>query len=101
MRNLEICRRPPAFALADRLRGHTIRGMDVSNLARIFRENVIRVLAEKNISRNELARRTEMHQPGITAMLNGSAEVRTDTIEKIAIALEVSPDELLHEMAHS
>ena len=74
-------------------------GMDVSNLARIFRENVNRILAEKQISRNELARLTGMHQPTVVKMLNGENEIQTNTIERIAAALEVDAIELMQEVA--
>ncbi len=75
--------------------------MNVSHLARIFRENVNQLLSEKQISRNELSRRCGMHQPSIIKLLNSESEVQTDTIERIALALGVEAFELIHEHSHA
>jgi transcriptional regulator with XRE-family HTH domain len=71
--------------------------MDVSHLARIFRDNVNSLLDERGMSRSELARRADMRQPVVAKILNGDTEVKTDTIERFAKALEVPADELIRE----
>jgi transcriptional regulator with XRE-family HTH domain len=71
--------------------------MDVSNLARIFRDNVNHLLDEQGLSRSELARRASMRQPVVAKILNGETEVMTDTIERFANALEVPAAELIRE----
>jgi hypothetical protein len=75
----------------------TLGAMDVSNLARIFRDNVNHLLDEQGLSRSELARRASMRQPVVAKILNGETEVMTDTIERFANALEVPAAELIRE----
>ena len=73
--------------------------MNVSHLAQVVKDNIVRLLDEKQISRAELARRMEIAQPSVIRMLNGEHELRTDTIERIADAIGVDPLELLTEVA--
>ena len=71
--------------------------MEVSELAKTVKENILRVLADQNVSKSELARRTGIHQPSLAKLLNGDSEIQTDTIQKIADALKVNLSELVVE----
>ncbi len=73
----------------------------MSELARVIRENINRVLVEQGISRNELSRRTGISQGGIVNLLNGEREIQTNTIQKIADALGVKSTELAVEHEHA
>ena len=75
--------------------------MDVSDLARTIKQNILRVLADKGLSRNELSRRTGISQQAIVALLNGDREIQTDTIQKIADALEVRVIDLAAELEYA
>lgn len=55
----------------------------------VFFDNVQRVMAEKNISRAELARLLGTHPPAITRMFVERENISIGRIETIASALEV------------
>lgn len=75
----------------------------MSDFARTVKQNILRVLAEQGVSRNELSRRMNVSQQSVVALLNGEREIQTDTIQKIADALGVKVVELVveHEPAHA
>lgn len=73
----------------------------MSDLARTIKQNILRVLADKGLSRNELSRRTGISQQAIVALLNGDREIQTDTIQKIADALEVRVIDLAAELEYA
>ena len=75
----------------------------VSDFARTVKQNILRVLAEQGVSRNELSRRMNVSQQIVVALLNGEREIQTDTIQKIADALGVKVVELVveHEPTHA
>ncbi len=81
------------------LSGHN-GGMKVTKIARVFKENVIRLLDEKKMSRSELSRLSGIDQPSLTTLLNHDREIRSDTMEKICTALECEIIELLVEPSH-
>lgn len=60
-----------------------------------FRENVRRHLREKGISQVELAERTGIPQPHLSALINGRREPRISTMEKVASAIGESLASLL------
>lgn len=74
----------------------------MSEFARTVKTNILRVLEDQGVSKNELSRRTGISQPSIVTLLNGEREIQTDTIQKIADALGVKVAELVleHEHAH-
>jgi transcriptional regulator with XRE-family HTH domain len=82
------------------LSGHN-GGMEVSDLARVIRENIKRVLVEQGVSQNELSRRTGISQGSIFNLLRGDREIQTDTVQKIADALGVKSTELAVEHEHA
>lgn len=67
----------------------------MSNLAKTVKSNIIRILGEQGVSRNELSRRTGIAQSTMVVMLNGESEILTDTIQRIAEALEVEISDLI------
>jgi DNA-binding Xre family transcriptional regulator len=82
------------------LSGHN-GGMEVSELARTVKENILRILAEQGVSKNELSRRTGIDQSALVKVLNGDRELQTDTIQKIADALSVRSSDLIVEHEHA
>lgn len=76
--------------------------MDVSDLAKTVKENILRILEDQGVSRNELSRRTGIGQSNMVKLLNGDREIQTDTIQKIADALGVKVWDIVaaHEHAH-
>lgn len=76
-------------------------GMDVSELAKTIKQNILRILGEQGISRNELSRRAGFSQQAVVALLNGDREIQTDTIQKIADALDVKVSDLTVEHEHA
>ena len=81
--------------------GEHNEGMDVSDFARTVKANILRVLIEQGISKNELSRRTGIDQPSMVKLLNGDREIQTDTIQRIADALGVKVAELVLEHEHA
>lgn len=75
--------------------------MEVSELARVIRDNINRTLAEQGVSKNELSRRTGISQGGIVTLLNGDREIQTDTVQRIADALGVKSTDLAVEHEHA
>ena len=73
----------------------------MSECARIIKANILRVLSEQGVSRNELSRRTGISQGSMVALLNGDREIQTDTIQKIADALGVKVSDLVLEHEHA
>lgn len=61
----------------------------MSDVAKSIKLGILRVLAEQNVSKNELARRTGIECGNLVRLLNGDRELQTDTIQKIADALSV------------
>lgn len=74
----------------------------MSDFAKTIKINIVRILVDQGVSRNELSRRTGISQGGMIALLNGDREIQTDTIQRIADALGVKVTELVveHEHAH-
>ena len=75
--------------------------MAVTRIATLFKENVIRLLTEKGMSRSELSRLSGIDQPSLTTLLNGDREVRSDTMEKICLALKCDVIDLLADGVHA
>jgi DNA-binding Xre family transcriptional regulator len=75
--------------------------MDVSDFAKTIKLNILRVLAEQGVSKNELSRRTGISSGGIVVLLNGDREIQTDTMQKIADALNISLIDLAVEPEHA
>lgn len=75
--------------------------MEVSELAKTIKANVLRILKEQDVSQNELARRIGTYSGGISRLLNADCELQTDTIQKIADALSVSTIELTSVLEHA
>ena len=75
--------------------------MDVSDFAKTIKLNILRVLAEQGVSKNELSRRTGISSGGIVVLLNGDREIQTDTVQKIADALGVRVIDLAAEPEHA
>jgi len=73
----------------------------VSDFARTVKANILRVLEDQGVSKNELSRRTGISQPNMVTLLNGDREIQTDTIQKIADALGVKVSELVLEHEHA
>lgn len=60
-----------------------------------FRENVKQLLQERNMSRSDLARTMGVSPAYVTQLLTGSHEPGLRVVEKVAVALEVCPQDLL------
>lgn len=73
----------------------------MSELAKVVKENILRILAEQGVSQNELSRRTGIHPPSIVHLLKGDREIQTDTIQRISNALGVSVVDLVVEHQHA
>jgi len=76
--------------------------MDVSHFAQVIKANILRVMDECGVTQTELATRTGIARPNLSAMLHGDREIQTDTIQKVADALGVKVIDLVveHEPAH-
>ena len=72
----------------------------MTKIATNFKENVNRVLVERGMTRSELSRKSGIDQPSLATLLNGDREIRSDTMEKICVALDCHIMELLAEPAH-
>ena len=64
-----------------------------------FVENVKRALAQKGWSQRELARRAEVHWQTVNRILSGGMVPTTDTVEKIATALDLGPTKVFRKPA--
>lgn len=73
----------------------------MSDFAKTIKLNILRVLAEQGLSKNELSRRTGIDQSAMVRLLNGDRELQTDTVQKIADALEVRVNDLAVEHEHA
>ena len=73
----------------------------MSDFAKTIKLNILRVLAEQGVSKNELSRRTGISSGGIVVLLNGDREIQTDTVQKIADALGVRVIDLAAEPEHA
>lgn len=71
----------------------------MSDIEKIFIENIKHYRAIKNISQGELAERTGIGQGRLSRIENGKVEPGLFTIEKIAEGLEVSASELLMDVS--
>ena len=76
-------------------------GMNVSDFARTIKENILRVLAEQGVSKNELARRAGIESGNLCRLLNTDKEIQSDTIQKIADALGIKSSDLAIEHEHA
>jgi len=61
---------------------------------RIFEDNIIRLMMERNLTARALSIRIEKNDWYITRMLNGKINPSLDTLFNIAEALRVEPAEL-------
>ena len=61
---------------------------------RIFEDNIIRIMMERNLTARALSIRIEKNEWYITRMLNGKIDPSLDTLFNIAEALRVEPAEL-------
>lgn len=61
---------------------------------RIFEDNIIRIMMERNLTARALSIRIEKNDWYITRMLNGKIDPSLDTLFNIAEALRVEPAEL-------
>ena len=65
------------------------------DLVEIVSNNLKRILAEHDLSTNELANRSGIPQKTIHSMVNGTHACRLDNLDRIAKALLVSPTALV------
>ncbi|MGM0218731.1 helix-turn-helix domain-containing protein [Enterococcus sp. AZ126] len=67
----------------------------MSSLRTTFANNVRQIRQEKKLSQEELAFACNLHRTYISDIERGRRNVSIDNIEKIAIALEIIPCQLL------
>lgn len=67
----------------------------MSSLRTTFANNVRQIRQEKKLSQEELAFACNLHRTYISDIERGRRNISIDNIEKIAIALEIMPYELL------
>ena len=72
-------------------------GMAVSKLANTIRANIERIRTDKSVSKNRLSTLTGIAQSQMIRLLNGDSEMQTDTIQRIAEALEVTLNDVVKE----
>lgn len=56
-----------------------------------------KIMLEKDINLNELAEKTNLSKSRISKILNSNANLRNETIKKIAKALKVRPIDIVKE----
>lgn len=66
-------------------------------LAKVFRSNVRRLMAEREWSQLEFAKRLGVSQPYASQLMSGVRDPGLSTIDKVAAIFGVQPDELLRE----
>ena len=64
-----------------------------------FVENVRRALEKHGWSQRELARRADLHWQTVGRILSGDMIPTTDTVEKIAKALDLGPERIFRKPA--
>ncbi|MBQ6198151.1 MAG: helix-turn-helix transcriptional regulator [Bacteroidales bacterium] len=57
--------------------------------------NILKILREKGLSQAELSRRTELDPASLSKIINGEAQLKVNTLSKIATALEMSVVDLI------
>lgn len=62
-------------------------------------ERIRRIMLEKHVTQNGLARRAQLSQSGLSSIINGAVSPKEETVRAIARALDVSPSCLLDESA--
>lgn len=65
-------------------------------LRKIFAENLRQFRQQKKLSQEALADLSGLHRTYVGAVERGERNISIDNIEKLAIALEVSPSKLLN-----
>ena len=71
--------------------------MNLEELAEVFRRNLRNLRREHRVSQLELARRTGIFQPQLSALERGDTNPSLSTISKLAMGLGVPPYLLLFE----
>jgi transcriptional regulator with XRE-family HTH domain len=71
------------------------RKMPPVDIAAHFGDNLVRCRKRAGISQDELSIRASVHRTEISQLERGLRVARIDTLVKLAVSLEVSPDELL------
>ena len=62
----------------------------------MLKVNVVQsIMKERNVSVSELARRMGRHRPDVSAYVNGRRQPKTESAKAMAIALDVSLDDLI------
>ena len=69
----------------------------MSKIRAILSENIKKYRLSSNISQEELAYRCGLHRTYISDVERGTRNISVDNIEKIAVALNVTPSDLLKE----
>ncbi len=67
----------------------------MNTLRDVLSRNMRFLRAKQNLSQEQLADLCELHRTYISSVERGNRNISIDNIEKIAIALQVSPSELL------
>jgi transcriptional regulator with XRE-family HTH domain len=67
----------------------------LGQLRRLVAQNIRRVRSDVGISQEELAALAGLHRTYIGSVERGERNISIDNIEKIAVALKVSPNDLL------
>ena len=57
-------------------------------------ETILQLLTEKGMTKAQLAKKMGMAQPNLSRLLNGKSQIRTSTLEKIRMALDLTIDDL-------
>ena len=69
----------------------------MNNLREILSTNIKKYRAAQNMSQEDLAFKCELHRTYISDVERNVRNISIDNIEKIALALNVSPADLLRE----
>ncbi len=67
----------------------------MNTLRDVLSRNMRFLRAKQNLSQEQLADLCELHRTYISSVERGNRNISIDNIEKIALALQVSPSELL------
>ncbi len=67
----------------------------MNTLRDVLSHNMRFLRAKRNLSQEQLADLCELHRTYISSVERGNRNISIDNIEKIAIALQVSPSDLL------
>ena len=51
--------------------------------------NILKILREKGLSQAELSRRTELDPASLSKIINGEAQLKVNTLSKIATSLKM------------